>query len=97
MAEFQTVLGIILVIAAVVIIAIAIYNLAVLSKATIDTQDAKARITDAEKKGAMATNTILIILALVVGIYGIIILIPPAMPPQPAAVVVQQRTSRAVL
>lgn len=97
MAEFQSVLGIILVISAIVIIAIAIYNLAILSKATIDTQDAKARITDSEKKGAMATNAILIVLALVIGIYGIIVLLPPSAPPQQVAVVASQRTSRAVI
>lgn len=97
MAEFQTVLGIILVITAVVIIAIAIYNLAILSKVPIDSQDSKSRVTDAEKKGSMATNVILIILALVIGVYGIIVLIPPSAPPPPAAVVVSQRTSRAII
>jgi len=76
MAEFQTVLGIILLVVAVVIVAIAIYNLVIIGKATIDTEDVKARLTDGEKKGALAMNVVLILIALIVGVYGVVVLLP---------------------
>lgn len=76
MAEFQSVLGIVLVVTAVVIIALAIYNLVVINKATIDTEDIKAKITDGEKKGALAVNVILALIGCVLGVYGIVLLLP---------------------
>lgn len=76
MAEFQTILGIVLIIAAVVIIAIAIYNLVIIGKATVDTNDLKAKLTDGERKGALAMNIILILVALIIGIYGVVVILP---------------------
>jgi uncharacterized membrane protein YjgN (DUF898 family) len=76
MAEFQTILGIILIVAAVVIIAITIYNLVIIGKATVDTEDLKAKLTDGEKKGALALNIMLILVALVIGVYGVVIILP---------------------
>lgn|SRR5450755_2887507 len=76
MAEFQTILGIILIITAVVIMAIAIYNMVVIGKATINTNDIKSTITDGERNGAIATNVFLILIGVVLGVYGIIILLP---------------------
>jgi len=76
MAEFQSILGIILIVSAIVIIALTIYNLIVLSKATISANDVNATLTDAEKKGAQGTNIIVIIISLVIGIYGVVLLLP---------------------
>lgn len=76
MAEFQSILGVVLIISSIVIIVLAIYNLVIIGKATIDTEDAKSKITDGEKKGALGVNVIMILIGLVLGIYGIVLLLP---------------------
>lgn len=93
MAEFQSVLGIILIISAIVIIALAIYNLVVISKATTSLTDVKATLTDGEKKGAQGTNVIIIIIALVMVVYGIVLLLPE---PRPTAGIPALRGSRSL-
>lgn len=76
MAEFQSILGVILLISAIVIIALSIYNLVIIGKATISAEDVRATLTDGEKKGALGVNIILILIGLVIGIYGVILLLP---------------------
>ncbi len=76
MAEFQSVLGIILIISAIVIIALAIFNLIIIGKATISDTDIKAKLTDGEKKACQGTNVIIIIISLVMVIYGVVLLLP---------------------
>ncbi len=76
MAEFQTVLGIILIVCAVVIIAIAVYNLFIINKSTTNNNDSNTKLTDAEKKGGMGINVILIIVGLILGVYGVVLILP---------------------
>jgi p-aminobenzoyl-glutamate transporter AbgT len=76
MAEFQTVLGIVLIVTSIVIISIAVWNIWIGSKATTNDQDTLATITDSEKKGLLGANVILIIIALVLGVYGVVVILP---------------------
>lgn len=76
MGEFQAILGVILIISAIIVIALSIYNLVVVGKATTNTSDPQATITDGERKGAIGVNVILIIVGLILGIYGIVLVLP---------------------
>jgi len=76
MSNFQIGLGIVLIIAAVVIIALSIYNILIIAKATTTNNDANASLTDGEQKGGIAINVILILISIVLGIFGFIVLFP---------------------
>ena len=103
MAAFQSILGIVMLVTSIIAIAIAIYNLTIISKATIESSDAKATITDGERKGAMAANVVAIVAALLIGVYGIVILLPakgpsePYMPPVPSILRTERSLSGTVL
>ena len=76
MAAFQTILGIVLIISAVIIIALSIYNLVIIGKATTSLNDPNAILTDGERKGAYAINIMMILIGLVIGVYGFVLLLP---------------------
>ena len=76
MAQFQTILGVVLIISAVIIIALSIYNLIIIGKARTDLEDPNSKLTDGEKKGAYGVNVVLIIIGLVLGVYGFILVLP---------------------
>jgi hypothetical protein len=76
MAQFQTTLGVVLIIAAVIIIALAIYNLVVIGKATTTANDNNTILTQSERSGGYGVNIILILVGLVLGIYGFVLLLP---------------------
>lgn len=76
MAEFQTVLGIILIVCGILVIAMAIYNLIIISKATINTSDPNATLNSTEKNAALAINVIYIVIGLVLAIYGVVLVLP---------------------
>jgi hypothetical protein len=76
MAEFQTVLGIILIVAAVILVAIAAYTLVVVSKSTTSSNDVNSNMTDMDRNGAIAANVITALIAVVIGVFGIIIVMP---------------------
>jgi hypothetical protein len=76
MSNFQIGLGIVLIISAVVIIALAIYNMVIIGKATTTLNDPNATLGDGEQKGGIAINVILILVAIVLGVYGFIVLLP---------------------
>ena len=76
MSNFQVGLGIVLIISAVVIIALSIYNMIIIGKATNTNNDSNATLTDGEQKGALAINVILILISIVLGVFGFIVLFP---------------------
>ena len=76
MAEFQTVLGIVMIVVAVVLVALMLYNLIIIGKATTTASDSNATLSNGEKKGALASNVVAIVAAIVIGIYGVVILLP---------------------
>jgi len=76
MAEFQTVLGIILIICGIVIVAIAIFNLVIIAKATINPNDVNATLSSTEKNGGMGINFVSIVIGLVLAVYGVVLILP---------------------
>jgi uncharacterized membrane protein YgaE (UPF0421/DUF939 family) len=76
MAQFQITLGVVLIIAAVIILALAIYNMVVIGKATTTNNDANAILTQGERSSGYGVNVILILVGLVLGIYGFVLLVP---------------------
>src|SRR5579885_3540416 len=76
MAQFQVTLGIVLIVAAVILIALAIYNLVIIGKATTTLNDQNAILTDGERRGGYGVNIIVILIGLVIGVYGFVLLVP---------------------
>lgn len=76
MAQFQTVLAVVLLITAIAIIAFSIYNMVVIGKAVTTNDTADTTLTVNEKSAVYAVNTISIILSVVIGVYAVILLIP---------------------
>lgn len=76
MAEFQTILGIILIIVSVVLIALSIYQLSVIGKSRTNLQDAKSTLSDGEKRAAIVIGVIEIVIAIILGVYGVVLVLP---------------------
>jgi len=101
MAQFQTVMGAVLIIIALIMIAMAIYNMAVISHASTTDDDPKTTLSPMEKSGIYATNAIFILIAVILGVYGIVLLVPPKKteiiylqppPPQPVPSMLSSRS-----
>lgn len=76
MTQFQTVLAAVLIITAIAIIAFSIYNMVIIGKAATTDEVTDTNLTVNEKSAVYAVNTITIILSVVIGVYGVILLIP---------------------
>ena len=76
MAKFQTILGTILIVSAVIIVALSIYNLIIIGKARTDLEDINSKLSDGEKKGAYGVNVVMILIGVVLGVYGFILVLP---------------------
>jgi len=74
--SFQRILGIVLIITAIVIIALSIYNLVIIGKIRTDQEDINSKITSGEKQGSYGVNIIMILIGIVLGVYGIILVLP---------------------
>lgn len=76
MSQFQTILGIILIIIAVVMIALAIYNIIIVGKIRTSDVDAQSKISEGERRGAIVSNVIIILGSIVLGVFGFILVLP---------------------
>lgn len=76
MSQFQAVLGVILIISAIIIVTIAIFNLLILKDIETNNADPKSTITRSEKNAVLVTEIILILIGIILGIYGIMVVMP---------------------
>lgn len=76
MAQFQSILGVVLIVCALIIVILSIWHLVIIGKARTNLEDSNSTITDGEKRGAYGTNVILMIIGIVLGVYGVVLVLP---------------------
>jgi len=76
MAQFQMILGVVLIITSIIVVILSIYQLVIIGKARTNLEDSKSTLTDGEKKGAIGVGIIIILAGIIMGVYGIVLVLP---------------------